>query len=339
MNDDYIFDGSGKPDPEVERLERLLGSLRHSMPAPDFSLVELEPEPPTLIRRILRSHWTKLAVAALLIIVVSMSLLLRRITIWAIEPTSGMPIVSGAAISEARALRAGDAIVTDDRSRAQIRVGAIGTVDVDPESRLRVLDARATHQHLELEQGRIRALITAPPRIFLVDTPAGSAIDLGCAYTLEVDHSGNGLLQVTLGWVALENGREAYVPAGAMCRTHAGLGPGTPVFEDAPEELRRAVDRLDFEVQTPQRRREDLSVVLRLARTRDLITLWHLLDRTNGSERGLVARSIGRLIDLPPDVTTPDLARGDPDAIRRLGRELGIRETNWWRSFFESLTR
>jgi hypothetical protein len=27
-NDDYLWDGSGKPDPEVERLERLLGRFR-----------------------------------------------------------------------------------------------------------------------------------------------------------------------------------------------------------------------------------------------------------------------------------------------------------------------
>ena len=28
MNDDYLWDGSGTPDPDVQRLERLLGRLR-----------------------------------------------------------------------------------------------------------------------------------------------------------------------------------------------------------------------------------------------------------------------------------------------------------------------
>ena len=36
MTDDYLWDGSGEPDPEVERLERLLGEFRSSRPAPEL---------------------------------------------------------------------------------------------------------------------------------------------------------------------------------------------------------------------------------------------------------------------------------------------------------------
>ena len=31
MNDDYLWDKSGEPDPEVERLEKLLGEFRHNV--------------------------------------------------------------------------------------------------------------------------------------------------------------------------------------------------------------------------------------------------------------------------------------------------------------------
>ena len=34
MRNDYLWDGSGEPDPEVQRLELLLGRLRHDRPAP-----------------------------------------------------------------------------------------------------------------------------------------------------------------------------------------------------------------------------------------------------------------------------------------------------------------
>jgi len=33
-NDDYLWDGSGEPDPEVQRLEALLGRFHHDRPAP-----------------------------------------------------------------------------------------------------------------------------------------------------------------------------------------------------------------------------------------------------------------------------------------------------------------
>src|SRR5438552_586417 len=34
MNDDYLWDRSGTPDPDVERLEQMLGRLRGTAPAP-----------------------------------------------------------------------------------------------------------------------------------------------------------------------------------------------------------------------------------------------------------------------------------------------------------------
>ena len=39
---------------------------------------------------------------------------------------------------------------------------------------------------LRLAHGRLSARVTAPPRLFVVDTPAATAIDLGCAYDLAV---------------------------------------------------------------------------------------------------------------------------------------------------------
>src|SRR5947209_6150452 len=42
MNDDYLVDGTGAPDPEVARLERLLGRLRSTTQPP--VLVRLKPD-------------------------------------------------------------------------------------------------------------------------------------------------------------------------------------------------------------------------------------------------------------------------------------------------------
>ncbi len=38
MKDDYLWDGSGEPDPEVQKLETALGRYRHNKPAPAFEL-------------------------------------------------------------------------------------------------------------------------------------------------------------------------------------------------------------------------------------------------------------------------------------------------------------
>jgi len=60
----------------------------------------------------------------------------------------------------------------------------------------------------------------------VVDTPSARAVDLGCQYTLNVDDRGDGLLKVTMGWVAFDtDGRESFIPAGAACRTRKRGGP------------------------------------------------------------------------------------------------------------------
>src|SRR5258708_2018912 len=95
---------------------------------------------------------------------------------------------------------------------------------------------------MELERGTIHAMIWAPPGEFLVGTPSALAVDLGCAYTLQVDDSGAGLLRTRMGWVGFRlNGRAAVIPAGAVGEKRAGIGAGAACFEDAAAEVRVAI--------------------------------------------------------------------------------------------------
>jgi len=142
----------------------------------------------------------------------------------------------------------GQVLETDGRSRARIAVGSIGNVDIDENTRVRLLATEPTEHRLELTRGKMSARIWAPPRLFFVDTPSAVAADLGCAYTLEVDDQGASKLRVTSGWVALElKDRESIVPAEASCDTQPGIGPGTPYFEDASPVFRAALSRMDFQ--------------------------------------------------------------------------------------------
>ena len=60
MNEDYLWDKSGEPDPEIQELEEILGTLRYQ-PKP-FEVPRDVPVP----RR--RSHFPLLAIAATLLV-------------------------------------------------------------------------------------------------------------------------------------------------------------------------------------------------------------------------------------------------------------------------------
>ncbi|HEY7546049.1 MAG TPA: FecR domain-containing protein, partial [Blastocatellia bacterium] len=160
-------------------------------------------------------------------------------TSWKIEQIAFDPSTGAQKVVKTDRLAVGEAIETDSTSQVKIQVGAIGEVLVDPRSRVRLIEASLTEHRIALDRGRLKAHISAPPRLFLVDTPSALAVDLGCEYTLEVDDAGSSLLHVTMGSVALEwKGREVVVPRYAMCETRPGKGAGTPYYETATDRLR-----------------------------------------------------------------------------------------------------
>jgi len=222
-------------------------------------------------------------------------------------------------------LRAGQVLETDSSSTAQVKVANIGQITVDPNTRIRLLVTRSNEHRIALDRGRLEASTWAPPRLFIVETPSAAAVDLGCKYTLEVERDGGSLLHVTLGLVALEReGRETIVPAGAFCRTRAGAGPGTPFFEDSSDRFQSALRDLDSGAGGPERTRQ-LEIVLREARVRDALSLWHLLPRLDPESRGLIYERLAQLLPPPSGVTRDGIVALDPamlDAWKKVVSQL-----------------
>lgn len=237
---------------------------------------------------------------------------------WEVARLVGAPMIGSSRIGQKGQLGVGQWLETDGASRARISVASIGQVEVDPNTRIRLLETRATEHRLELARGRMSAHIWAPPRLFFVDTPSAVAADLGCAYTLEVDDAGASLLRVTAGWVALQlRDRESVVPAGAACATRPGIGPGTPYFEDSSPSFRAALTKLDFESAAGQTGDNSLlKGLLAESRVRDTLTLWHLLYRVNSNDRVLVYERLSTLAPPPQGVTREGVLQLDATMLR-----------------------
>jgi hypothetical protein len=238
---------------------------------------------------------------------------------WEVARLNGAPRINSNRIDNTGKLAVGQWLETDDTSRARIDIGNVGEVEVDPNTRVRLIATQPTEHRLELARGRMSARISAPPKLFFVNTPSAVAEDLGCAYTLEVDDAGNSLLRVTLGWVALQlKNRESLVPAGAACATKPGIGPGTPYFEDASELFRIALAKFDFEPNDPQWSKiPALDIVLRQARPRDTMTLWYLLSRVAENDRGRVYARMAELVPPPDGVTREGVMQLDQEMLKR----------------------
>ncbi len=228
---------------------------------------------------------------------------------WQVTRLGGAPRIGSETISSRGSLGKGEWLETDGNSRAQIAVGSIGNVEIDENTRVRLIETQPTEHRLELARGKMSARIWAPPRLFFVDTPSAVAADLGCAYTLEVNDKGAGRLRVTSGWVALQaKEQESIVPAGASCETEPGIGPGTPYFDDSTPEFQNALRDFD---KNPGGRGASLTLILSQSRPRDTLTLWHLLARVNDTDRVRVYEKMAAFVPPPAGVTREGVLKLD----------------------------
>ena len=334
--EDYLWDGSGPPDPEVARLEAALSRYRLDTrrQLPPFA------EPRRWWELVVWSRGFQIATVAagLLLLLAAAPWAIRRLA----EPDAmckvlciaGEPRVDGRPLTTAASgsLAAGGLVETGASSRAEVRFGLVGHVTVFPDSRLRIAEVRRGRYRMALDHGRILARTLAPPFTFVVDTPGPTAYDLGCSFTLETDSHGSGGLHVLTGWVQLEiDDRQVLIPGGAMCLLRPGGTLGTPHFEDASDSFRTALERFDFQHEDAAARAETLRALLAAARPRDAYSLMEMLRASSGEERRRIADRAIELVPPPAGVTRADLLRGDSEMMYAWRKQLGLGEVKrWW---------
>jgi hypothetical protein len=338
MRDDYLWDGSGEPDPEIQKLEAALGRLRHNRPAPVFpAIANVRP------RRWRLPVFAMAGAAAALVVAIGVTVLvnLRAKPVpepsigWDVTRVTGAPRVGseklGATNTKGR-LGLGQVLETDSQSQADIRVEDVGEIVVDPDTRLRLPTSGSGLKRLALDRGTIHASIWAPAGEFVIDTPSAVAVDLGCAYTLHVDDSGNGLLHTTLGWVGFKLAdHESFIPAGAACATRRGAGPGIPYFEDASEAFLSALRKFEEVGASQEEKASALQTILAESRKRDALTLWHLLSRVPEPDRGRVYDRLASFVPPPAGVARDGILRLDQNMLDLWWNELGFGDVSLWR--------
>lgn len=305
MSADWLFDGTGAPDEEQARIESLLS--RHGLKAAGRS------------GRSRRRRYVLVALAAGLLMVLALGAFAWTFLqpgSWSAEAITGSPTLDGARLRGSVDVPPGAWLEVGEGERARLQVGLLGTVELDPGTRVQVLASRDRFHRLHLAEGRLIATTLMPPRWFSVETPAGRAIDMGCAFTLENDVRGLGLLVVTEGQVAFEGaGREAWVPAGGRCTVDPESGPGTPVRHGASQAFRFALARLDADADGSGA--EELEAVLREAEPADGLSLLHVLRRLDEPHRRRVLERLEELCPLPSRVAREDVLRLDHGALSR----------------------
>ncbi|HEV7243022.1 MAG TPA: FecR family protein [Thermoanaerobaculia bacterium] len=315
MNDDYLWDRSGEPDPEVVHLESLLGRYA------------ARPRRLALPRRFAALQIA--AVAAMLVVALGVALFALRFwwragEAWPVVSVTGAPTINGSVISSNARLGVDDELRTDAHSRATVQIARVGELSVEPNSTVSLMQTRGGRHRIRLDRGKVSARVWAPPFTFSVRTPAGLATDIGCAFDLQYDGTA-GEVRVTSGWVDFDGeNRSSLIPQGAVAELR-GDNPGTPYYFDAPPAFRAALRAYDHGERTA------LPRLIAEARARDAMTLLHLLERAPYSERAPLFDALARLAPPPARVTREGVLDGDMEMLGQWRKSLGLGGVKrWW---------
>ena len=154
MNDAYLWDRSGQPDPEIERLERRLAPLRYR-------------HRPELVRSAGRPRHLAWAVAAAVLLIAAgvwqLSIRPVPLTKWQVAALEGSARLGSQRAAAQMRVRAGQVLRTAEASRVALQSEALGRIEIEPESELRADSDR----QVSLQRGhaaRLHLGATAPVR-------------------------------------------------------------------------------------------------------------------------------------------------------------------------------
>lgn len=322
---EYLWDPSAAPHPDVEAIEVQLGPLRFNAAATPLGIARV---PARVIPH--RPGWRRplvaMALAASLLVVAGAGL-----WTWRWSWPEGRPWTVRSDAGDSR-LEIGRQLTLSPNDGAVANIGRIGTMRLGAGTALELRSTRGTRHRLRMTQGDVHVRVWAPPASVVIETPAGEVIDMGCEFMLSIDGE-RSIVRVLSGWVQLENGiDEVLVPAGASTEMTARSGPGAAVFDDAAPGFRESVRAFEAGAPTPVDR------ILALARPRDVYTLLRLADTHPRIAEPLLRRS-AELWPPPEGVTIGRIMRGDRESLWAWSQSLPLPppKSGWWKNWRDAL--
>jgi hypothetical protein len=312
----YLWDRSGEVDRDIERLESLMSELRYQPQPLAWEHIVAKPR-----RRIFRlRYWAPLAVAAVLLIGIAFSWRSRfnwqSGEPWAVAAVAGSPRIADVPFSGDARLPVGQVLETDDASRATLHVAELGVLDVEPNSRVRLLRTTAKRHSVALDYGTVTAYMWAPPFSLSIETESAALFDLGCSFSLHAEKNGLATVQVLSGWISFQDGaRKIVVPAGGEAIARPGVGPGTPYFTASAPAFKRAVADYDSHPNDASARDVALDAMLHSAAKRDAYTLLTLFEQVGPEQRPRLLDRLATFVPIPAGFTRGDVLSLRSDAI------------------------
>ncbi len=233
-------------------------------------------------------------------------------TYWKVASLTGSPMIGDNAMQAVDSIKEGQWIWTNDSSSAELLVSNIGTVTIEPNSKVIFVKGADGNNRILVEYGTINADMNSQPNTFYVEMPSAVASDKGGAYILTIDSTGDGLVYVKSGKVEVQSqNKGAIVPAGSLVMTKKELGVGTPFNENSSPKFKNALFNFDFGDCSGS----CVSTLLGAARMSDAVTLVNLIPNVENQYKDEVYTKLARFVAPPAEVHADSIYFFDEDKL------------------------
>ncbi len=326
-HNDPLWNPAAPADDDLDQIQRTLAP--YGAGARGLSMPTL-PAPRRIRRRAL--PWALAASVAILLLGAGYQYRLA----WAPGSTWTVVRHEGPGSEEKSQLQPGRTLETRSNETATIAVARIGSIELSPDSTLRLVETEKGKHRVALEQGHMRARIWAPPGYFGVHTDAGEVVDLGCDFDVWKRHDGSGRIFVRSGWISYRVGAEDILVPKGYALSFVGETAQTPLRPDASAAMVTAVRALETALQSDPGTSAKLGDVARrvadAARDQDAFTLLSLLTRWPALARTTLYPRLAAALGAQGDSADHRQAweRGERAAIDAWWAKLPRQPKQWW---------
>ncbi len=191
-----------------------------------------------------------------------------------------------------------------------IMIPEMGQVSLNPWSKIQ---KKGSYNFL-LSKGNITAENKNAAESFIaqVFTSDIKCAGTGVAYKIEINNDNTAELNVSKGRaIVTSNKLESIVIPGFICRIRE-KGPEIPMILNSSEEVKKALELLSY-----YNDQDALNEILNLSGLADGISLWHLLKRIPGDNRGAVFNKLYSLYPLPKGIDQESILRLKEEALNK----------------------
>ncbi len=230
---------------------------------------------------------------------------------WDVQCLKGYAIINGRESSSGK-LEQGESLTADMHSHITLHIPDAGRVELQPNSSVMLEKAKDGDNIVKINYGDVKIISTAAMPSLKINLANSVVIDRAGTFYVSVDNDRNARVKLESGFVEINyNDTTTFVKEGFTCDIKYNYRPGIPSRAEAPDTLKREVEKFDYF----NGKEESVKKIISLAKDYDMLTLLAMIPFVPQQQREMLFQAVVNYFPPPPGVTRLGIVNGNDEML------------------------